>query len=245
MAGTIAWIGSLPRPVVVTGDFPMLAYGAAWFDLAISGLIVGVNILIGQALVHYEVFSGRVLPRRELRRQWRNGLVLAAGYAIVVGAALAVGLLPIYSLLLTALLMMLFYALLGWRSYARHEEFMRQLRPFVASTHLYDQLTALPARALPDDADAAPRGLGDDTASTTLAALCERVLNTDYAALVAAGALGTLVVEPLVYPTAAPAPGSGDWPAKSGRGAGHLCARFRRRPCPRRRGPCRSSAGAA
>ena len=213
VAGTIAWIGSLPRPVPVTGDFPMLAYRTAWLDLAISGLIVGVNILIGQAIVHYEVFSGRVLPRRELRRQWRNGLILAAGYAIVVGGALSIGLLPIYSLLLTALLMMLFYALLGWRSYARHEEFMRQLRPFVASMHLYDQLTALPARSPTGDEDDEPRASRIDTASSTLAALCERVLNTNYAALVATGALGTLVAEPLVHPATSPAPGSGDWPA--------------------------------
>ena len=119
-----------------------LALGIAWADLAISALLAGVIFCMGFALVQYEVFSGRVLPRRALRRHWREALLLAAGYGVVVGATLAAGWRPVYSLLLTALLMTLFFALLGWRSFAAQAAFVRRLQPFVVSTHLVDELMA-------------------------------------------------------------------------------------------------------
>lgn len=209
VTAAIAWIGALPHPAVAAGDYPALAFGVGWFDLVISGLIAFGSVLVGQAVVHYELFSGRVLPRRELRRHWLNAVILAAGYGLVVGAALAYGIRPIYSLLLTALLMTIFYVLLGWRTFARQEELVQRLRPFVASTHLYEQLTTAPDRAsrLPPE----PAVESTQMSTQTFTALCADVLNTTYAALVATGPLGTLVTTPLLFPFAAAAPPALDW----------------------------------
>jgi hypothetical protein len=40
----------------------------AWSDLAIAALLLLATILVGQAIVSYAIFSGRVLPRADLRR---------------------------------------------------------------------------------------------------------------------------------------------------------------------------------
>jgi signal transduction histidine kinase len=176
-----------------------LALGIAWIDLLVSALLVGVIFCISYALVQYEVFSGRVLPRRALRRHWREAWLLAAGYGVVVGAALAAGWRPVYSLLLTALLMTLFFALLGWRTFATQRAFVRRLQPFVVSTHLVEEVTAPPGAT--GDAES-----GVQDAKAAFAALCTDVLQTDYAALIATGPLATLVAQPLVFPAQAAAP---------------------------------------
>lgn len=149
-------------------------------------------------LVQYEVFSGRVLPRHALRRHWRAAWLLAAGYSIAVGAALAADWKPVYSLLLTALLMTIFFALLGWRTLATQTDFVRRLQPFVVSTHLAEELIT--------SASAAHGNAAFGDANTTFTALCVDVLQTDYAALVATGPLAMLVPRPLVHPVDAAAP---------------------------------------
>src|SRR5439155_23344426 len=57
-----------------------MASTVAWLDLAISSLIALAIILLGRAVVSYEIFTGKTLPRRGLLWQWRNAVVLAAGY---------------------------------------------------------------------------------------------------------------------------------------------------------------------
>ncbi len=214
----MAWVARTPAPAAAADLFGAalssldmwaidpdsthsLALGIAWTDLLVSALLAGVVGCISYALVQYEVFSGRTLPRRALRQHWRAAWLLAAGYGIGVGAALAAGWRPVYSLLLTALLMTLFFALLGWRTFAAQAAFVRRLQPFVVSTHLVEEVIT------PAHGSAAAEGTaGIQDASATFAALCREVLQTDYAALVATGALAPLVEQPLLYPVDASAP---------------------------------------
>ncbi|HNT05993.1 MAG TPA: hypothetical protein PKJ21_07450, partial [Anaerolineae bacterium] len=42
------------------------------FDLAVSLLIGGVTVLLGQAMTAYELFTGKALPRQGLSRQWQR-----------------------------------------------------------------------------------------------------------------------------------------------------------------------------
>lgn len=164
------------------------------FDLVLSVLIGIVVILLGQAMTAYELFTGKVLPRKGLARQWKRAMTLAGGYGLVMGGALAWGIEPVYAVLLTALLMTAFFALLSWRSYAEWEHAMRQLRPFVASQRWYDALV-----------DAAP---DDEPVPDPLHALCENLLNTTVAYLVPAGPTAALVA-PRSYPANRPCPGLG------------------------------------
>ena len=66
-----------------------------------------------------------------------------------MGGAVTWGLEPVYAVLLTALLMTTFFALLSWPAYAEWEQRMRQLRPFVTSQRWYDALVAGPGAAPP------------------------------------------------------------------------------------------------
>jgi signal transduction histidine kinase len=111
---------------------------------------------------------------------------------VLVSGGLTLQLRPIYVLLLSTLLMTLFYALFSWRSYAERERAIAQLRPFVASQRLYEHL--LTPSAPPEVDVAAP-----------FHALCQDVLGARAAYLVALGPLAPLAGPPLIFPEGAAA----------------------------------------
>ncbi|HMA33150.1 MAG TPA: ATP-binding protein [Chloroflexia bacterium] len=188
-------------PLFLTyGDMTRLIAG---FDLAIESLIGLVAILLGQAIVSYEIFTGKTLPRRGLARHWRSAILLAAGYSAAGAAGLIRGFQPTTALLLATLLMTGFYALFSWRSYAERDRYMDLLRPFVASQRLYEDLLAPAAPPAPIDA------------SRPFQALCADLLGARTAYLLALGPLAPLVGPPLAYPAAAAAtlPAVPDLPA--------------------------------
>jgi signal transduction histidine kinase len=180
--GRIFGVNSLVRTVVVLMGF----------DALISGLLAIAIVLIGRAIVSYEIFTGKALPRGGLSRYWLRSLVLAGGYGALMGLSLSLpgasDFDPVYRLLLATLLMTLFYALLGWRSYADRERSMADLRPFVASQRLYERMLR---PAAPPEVDIA----------MPFRALCEDVLGARVAYLAALGPLA-----PLVGPTAISGP---------------------------------------
>lgn len=159
------------------------------FDLAISLLIAVANVLLGQAIVAYEIFTGKTLPRKGLVRQWRSALVLAVGYSILVGYSLTLAIHPIYGLLIATMLMVLFYALFGWRSYTERERYMDLLRPFVVGGGMYDDLLG----GSPDE----PHDLD---IARPFRVLCGEVLGAKVGYLTALGPLSPLVGPPLIYP---------------------------------------------
>ena len=158
-------------------------------DLLISVILAVTAVVLGQAVVAYEIFTGKTLPRRGLRRQWNRAIILAAGYGFLVGGEVALELQPVYTILLTTILMTLFFALISWRSYAERERYISHLRPFVASQGLYEQLLTQSPTAMPEI-----------EAATPFQALCNDVLGVKLAYLVPLGPLAPLVGEPLTYP---------------------------------------------
>ncbi|MBN1890749.1 MAG: hypothetical protein JW850_22330 [Thermoflexales bacterium] len=164
----------------------------AGFDLAIAALIAIAVILMGQAVISYEIFTGKTLPRRGFRRHWFNTVVLAGGYSVVIGWCLTIQLRPIYSLLLGAVLLAAFYALLTWRSFGERERTIEHLRPFVASQRLYDHLV--------QPASAPIQAVQAQDVATPFHALCRDVLGARVAYLVPLGALAPLVSTPTAYP---------------------------------------------
>ncbi len=188
VAGVITWILLSMRQGFSTNRYVRMSFTLAWLDLLIATLIAVAVVLLGQAIVSYELFTGKTLPRREFQRQWWNAVILASGYGLVIGWGFSLSVRPIYSLLLTTILMTLFYALLSWRSYAWRERYIRHLRPFVASQGLYEHLLAPPV-ALPAEVNV----------TLPFQALCEDVLGAGLAYLVPLGPLAPLV-RPLRYP---------------------------------------------
>ena len=187
VAGLIAWL-FVATPRVM--DAALIgAFG--WFDLIIAGLIAGTIIVLGQAIALYEVFTGKALPRRGLVRHWRSAVLLAQGYSVVVAWSLALHLRPIYSVLLTAGLMTIFFALFSWRTFTERDHYIRQLRPFVASEKLYEQVLR--------------EGATSEAVTQTFRAMCRDVLGAQSAQLRAVGSLATFVPA-LAYPDSMRAP---------------------------------------
>jgi signal transduction histidine kinase len=113
-------------------------------DLLGAMMLSAHVVLLGQAIVSYEVFSGKTLPRRVLARYWRNALILAAGFGGLLAVSLGLPLDQSYRLQLALVIVAVFYALLSWRSFEERERTLDQLRPFVASERLIDHLTSPP-----------------------------------------------------------------------------------------------------
>ena len=181
----MVWIGlNLEGGTFISG----MITGIGFFDLSIAGLIGLSVIALGQAVVSYEIFTARTLPRNGLLQHWRRALILAAGYSLVVSWSLTIQLRPIYSLLLTTLLMTVFFALLAWRSYAERERFMRNLRPFLAGDKVYAWILNAGSEKTAMDV------------SISFQALCKEILETRQACLVPLGGMMPLAGPPIFFP---------------------------------------------
>ncbi len=186
----VGWVMYWAFTIALTGLIhPSFAITIAWFDLIIASLIATVILMVGQAIVSYEVFTGQTLPRRGLRHHWNRIIILAAGFSIAVSWGLTYRLSAVYLLLLSALMISVFYALLSWRSFIEREEYLSYLRPFVRSQKLLDQLLS----------HSGP-GTVDNPALLPFQSLCSDLLQTQRAALIPLGAVSQVFGEPTIYP---------------------------------------------
>jgi signal transduction histidine kinase len=178
-----------------------------FLDLVTTALIAVAIVLMGKAIVSYEIFTGKTLPRRGFLRQWRNIVGLSAAYSLLVCLAWALPIPPAYPLILTSILLSVSYALFSWRSYAEREDYMDHLRPFVASQNLYGHMLA---RATPESTlHGTLLSLENDTlpdvaTGPQFQALCEGVLNASVAYLMPLGSMAPLAGTPLAYPDPRP-----------------------------------------
>jgi signal transduction histidine kinase len=162
-----------------------------WFDFVTETLIAISITLLGQAVVTYEVFTGKTLPRRGLSQYWRRAVILAAGFSLLLAWSLVFHLRPIYSILLSMLLMVIFYALLGWRAYAERERFIQNLRPFVAHQRMLMDIL---------EGEKNQFSSGPEVDNEPFHALCAEILEAGQACLVPLGALAPLSGTPQIYP---------------------------------------------
>lgn len=190
VTGVMLWIVQDSRQRTFLEIYLEAQLTIAILDLLISSIIAVVIVLLGRAVVSYEVFTGKTLPRGGLRRQWRQAVLLAAGYGVVIGGTIAVQLRPLYSLLLTTMLMTFFFAMVSWRTFAERERYIAHLRPFVANNRLVEQLIA---QSDPQEVDFI----------TPFYALCADVLGARVAYLAALGPMAPLVGPPISYPASA------------------------------------------
>lgn len=171
-----------------------LSQTLAWFDLIIATLIGAAIVLLGQAVVLYEIFTGKSLPRQELRRAWRSAVFLAAGISPVAAGGFLVQIKPIYSLLASLLLVIAFFALNTWRTFSGREAALRQMRPILSSQRLYDSLLQPGEAAVEPDV------------RIPFAALVTDLLGAGRGALAPLGSLAALAGPPLFFPPESAAP---------------------------------------
>ncbi|MDV6236158.1 ATP-binding protein [Leptospira ellisii] len=62
----------IPDPVLQSARNPLLFYGIL---IGIQCLIVSGVLVLGHALISYEIFTGRILPKISLRKEWINAVV--------------------------------------------------------------------------------------------------------------------------------------------------------------------------
>lgn len=184
---TLLWF--MPEMLQMTIlDLPASASQAlVWIDLAVCLLVAGAVVFIGQAMVSYEIFTGKTLPRRGLRRSWRAALVFALGFSAVVALGPVRDSSPIYMALGMALIVTSFYAIYNARSFAEQERSLSAVRTFSVGPGLDDAL--------------APQ-TGAEVAAP-FHALCAQVLGVRAACLWPLGAHASLL-SPLAYGMALP-----------------------------------------
>jgi len=190
----VAWVlyrvaSERGMPVLTIGDLLALH----WFDFGILLLIACAVLSLGQAIVSYEIFTGKILPRQGFRRHWHNAIVLAAGYSALLSAAMVLDLPPIYGLLIATVLIALFFALLNWRSFAERDRYLENLRPFIGSQQLYELLLAEGESMRSEPNVAVP-----------FRALVTDVLGARLACLIPLGPMAPLAGPPLSYPAVLP-----------------------------------------
>ncbi len=181
----LLWGFYLTNRPISQGQF---AFIISIFDLVIDLLIAMTIIAIGQAIISYEVFTGKVLPRQGLKRYWRWAIILSLAIAGVVAWALVDKLEPIYVLLSSIVLVTSTYAILGWRSFNEQERYLQLLHPLLTNQRLYDQLL------LRDPSDL------ETNLNQSFQALCHDLLGVRRAFLIPLGIFGPLVGEALTYP---------------------------------------------
>jgi signal transduction histidine kinase len=159
------------------------------FDLVIDLLIAITILSVGQAIVSYEIFTGKVLPRQGLKRYWKLAMIFSLAFGMIISWALLHQLEPIYLLLLSIILMTGIYAVFSWRSFIEQERFIKTLQPFFASQHLYDQLVLQNSASI------------DIEIAKPFIALCKDILGVKQAFLIPLGIFGPLVGSTISYPT--------------------------------------------
>ncbi len=188
VGGVIAVVYTFLHPLSLAAR-PNLISILGWFDLIIESFIAACLLFVGQAVVSYEVFTGATLPRRGLQNYWRRAILLAIGFGVIASWGLLVSLRPIYNLLIGAMLITAFYALLRWRAFADRQRAIDSLRPFITSQRLYEQLLSDNLH-LPGHTDI----------RLPFQALCADILNAQSAQLIPFGPLAPLAGAALVYP---------------------------------------------
>ncbi len=155
-------------------------------DVILSGMISLAVIFVGKAIVSYEVFTGKTLPRRGFARYWRNTVILAFLLSATISWHFLRQEFYIYSVLMISILVMFFFAVLGWQSFAYREALISQLRPFVSSENFLQGL-------LSHSTDVRTRS------AEIFHTICAEILETPRAQLVPLGMVAPLT-QSLTYP---------------------------------------------
>lgn len=190
VSGAMVWLlqVALQRPSIADLIYS-LSTTLGILDLLLVVLLMASLLLLGQALISYEIFTGKTLPRRGFQHQWRNTVLLIA----VLSSLAAWGVtaqFPMLTVILGILVFVAFtYALSGWQSFSERERSIQQLRPFVSSQNLFDSIL-----------DASQSTQTEVNLAAPFSALCQDVLATRRAALIPLGALAALGGTPLYYP---------------------------------------------
>jgi signal transduction histidine kinase len=158
-------------------------------DLLLAALLMASILLLGQAIVSYEIFTGKTLPRRGFLHLWRNTVILMGAICLLSAWEITRQAPQVFTVLAVLALVAFSYTLFSWQSFNERERSIRQLRPLVTSQRLFESILQ-PAPAAGSEIDL----------TAPFSALCQEVLGARQALLVPLGWLAALGGRPLRYP---------------------------------------------
>lgn len=149
--------------------------------------IMATIVIVGRAVISYQVFTGRYLAMKSLKEYWRNIsiFVFANGFILVCSGLLGystdlkqvlINFLAIFSIVQVQMI-----------SRKREEENKKTLKPFLFNENLYLSITDTSQRI-------------EFQLEKTFQLLCDTTLNTTRACLIPLGAYSSYIPKPLFYP---------------------------------------------
>ncbi|HEY3376644.1 MAG TPA: hypothetical protein VGL77_04035 [Armatimonadota bacterium] len=158
--------------------------------LGFAAITSGCVLLLGYLVIHFEIFSGHSLPRRDFRQYWRRAIALAVPLCTLMAMSVVVKTHKIQVLLLLVLSASTYFAVITSRSYAARQREFSSLRPFFRSRHLFDSLMRSSSHT----------GQLQEECADIFQHLCTDLLHTEVGYLIATGAFSPFVTAPLTQP---------------------------------------------
>jgi signal transduction histidine kinase len=190
VGGIIFWLVQEARQRPAISDLIFsLSSTLSIFDLILAAMLMAAILLLGQAIVSYEIFTGKILPRRGFLVQWRIMVLLTAALSLICALGVTRQPTQIFTILVLLVLTTSSYAMFSWQSFSERDRSIRQLRPFVASQRLFESILTSSTAQQPDIDWIEP-----------FTALCRDVLGASQASLVPLGSLAAFGAAPLHYP---------------------------------------------
>ncbi len=138
---TIGWVSSQAKAQSsLLNLFSSIAETLAWIDLAISILITIAVILVGQAIVSYEIFTGKPMPRSGFMSQWILILIISSGLAILTSFMFELEMKRIYLLMFSVIISAGLFALFTWQVNVDRDNTFKQLRYILSAGTLLDKV---------------------------------------------------------------------------------------------------------
>jgi signal transduction histidine kinase len=182
-------------PSLGTYNQMLMVFGG--LELAAIVLVSVAVALVGKAIVSYEIFSDKALPRSTFLRQWRTIAMIAVFYSAVASVAMGFEVRGVYVLLAGTLALTIGLSMLSARMDKEREQGLAALRPFVAGGRWYEHVLAPRSQfAGIENSGDGRRNNGNREAFEALAT----ILGASQAELHARGPMVAVGGPPLIFP---------------------------------------------
>jgi len=161
--------------------------------LGFMAIVTACVLVLGHLVIHFEIFTGHHLPRRDFRQYWQRAIALTIPLCVLMSLSVVIKTHKTSVLLLLVVTASIYFAIIAARSYAARQREMASLRPFFVNQHLFDTLMLSAAHA----------DTQQETCANIFAHLCTDALHTEVGYLIATGAFSPFITAPLAQPRGA------------------------------------------
>lgn len=150
--------------------------------------ILATILIVGKAVISYQVFTGRYLAMKSLKDYWKYILFFVVAYSLISSISGLIGYTTDSKQILLSVLGLLFFVKIQIVSRTREIENRKVLKPFLFNENLYESITQSSDKM-------------DSHLENTFRLLCDDTLATTRACLVPMGAYASYIPKPLFIQT--------------------------------------------